>query len=92
MLKRNEWAHANSVESFPLLFCALGFASMAGVPPQDINRAGLVYTVARVCYDNAYILIEDGWWAVSRGVLWWVGNASCLWLLWEAGKLFTSER
>lgn len=89
MLKRNEGAHANSVENYPLLVGALGFATMAGVPPQDINRAGLVYTAARVFYGAVYILIEDGWWAVSRGLLWWVGNASCLWLLWKAGKLFT---
>ncbi|KAK7960327.1 hypothetical protein PG988_011541 [Apiospora saccharicola] len=48
MLKRNEGAHANWVENYPLLVGVLGFATMAGFSPEDIDRAGLVYTVARV--------------------------------------------
>ncbi|CAI7621809.1 unnamed protein product [Penicillium glandicola] len=41
MLKRNESAHANAVENFPLLVAGVLFASLAGVPAQKINAAAL---------------------------------------------------
>ncbi|KAI6080996.1 hypothetical protein F4821DRAFT_40067 [Hypoxylon rubiginosum] len=87
MLKRNEGAHANSVENYTLLVGAMGLATFAGVKPEIVNRAGLIYTAARIAYGISYILIEDNLLAVSRGVFWWIGNGSCLWLFWEAGKL-----
>ncbi|KAH6660146.1 hypothetical protein BKA67DRAFT_547008 [Truncatella angustata] len=89
MLKRNEGAHANSVENYTLFVGAMGFATFAGVKAEYVNRAGLIYTAARVAYAVSYILIEKNLWAVSRGVFWWIGNGSCLWLLWEAGKILT---
>ncbi|KAH9986167.1 hypothetical protein F4779DRAFT_632445 [Xylariaceae sp. FL0662B] len=90
MLKRNEGAHANSVENYALFVGAMGLATFARVKPEAVNLAGLVYTVARIAYGISYILIEDDLWAVSRGVFWWVGNGSCLWLLWKAGKLLAN--
>jgi uncharacterized MAPEG superfamily protein len=86
MVKRNDAAHANSVENFTLLVAAMGFATIAGVRPEIVNRAGLVYTVARIAYCISYILIADDTWAVSRALSWWAGNGSCFWLLWEAAK------
>lgn len=90
MLKRNESAHANSVENFPLLVASLLFASHAGVSANTINAAGLSYTVARVCYDVVYILVDHPTWSQVRGLTWWWGNLSCLVLLWKAGKLLAA--
>lgn len=86
MLRRNEAAHANAVENYALFVGAVGFASLAGVDRRLINRAGAVYTVARVAYGFLYILVEDRLWSQMRGVTWWIGNGSCLWLLWKAGR------
>ncbi|KAJ5679117.1 hypothetical protein N7462_007361 [Penicillium macrosclerotiorum] len=86
MLKRNEAAHANSVENFSLLVGSLLFASYANVPSPVINAAGLSYTVARVCYGAVYILIDHPRWSQVRGLVWWWGNLSCLFLLYKAGK------
>ncbi|KAI1399271.1 hypothetical protein F4819DRAFT_465745 [Hypoxylon fuscum] len=88
MLRRNEAAHANAVENYALFGAAMSFATLARVEPQYVNRAGLVYTAARVAYGLAYILIDHPLWSRIRGVMWWTGNVSCLWLLWRAwGKL-----
>lgn len=86
MLRRNESAHANAVENYAFFVGATGFASLAGVDRTLINRAGVVYTVARVAYGFVYILIEDRSWSQLRGITWWIGNGSCLYLLWQAGK------
>ncbi|KAJ5403538.1 hypothetical protein N7509_003409 [Penicillium cosmopolitanum] len=86
MLKRNDAAHANSVENFTLLVASILFASHAGVPARTINVAGLSYTLARLCYGAVYILIDHPTWSQLRGLVWWWGNASCLYLLWRAGK------
>jgi uncharacterized MAPEG superfamily protein len=85
MLRRNESAHANAVENYAFFGTAIGFASLAGVDRRLINRAGLVYTLARVAYGFVYILIEDRLWSQLRGITWWIGNSSCLYLLWKAG-------
>ncbi|XXH02232.1 hypothetical protein Hte_008600 [Hypoxylon texense] len=88
MLRRNEAAHANAVENYALLVAALAFATFARVEPHLVNRAGLAYTAARVAYGVVYILIDHPRWSQLRGVCWWTGNVSCLWLLWTAwGKL-----
>jgi uncharacterized MAPEG superfamily protein len=85
MLKRNESAHANSVENYALFVAAMGFATFAGVEPHLINRAGLLYAVARFAYGAVYILIDHNVWSQIRGVTWWTGNLSCIWLLYRAG-------
>ncbi|KAJ5106381.1 hypothetical protein N7456_003056 [Penicillium angulare] len=89
MLKRNEAAHANSVEGFSLFVAGLGIASVAGVSTRVINAAGLFYTVARLAYGVIYILVDHPKWSQLRGVAWWCGNMSCLYLLWEAQKIFS---
>ncbi|KAL9086206.1 MAG: hypothetical protein Q9165_007271 [Trypethelium subeluteriae] len=48
MLRRNESAHANAIENYAFFAGAIGFATFAGVDRQLINRAGLVYTLARI--------------------------------------------
>ena len=88
MLQRNESAHANAVENYAFFVGAIGFATMAGVDRRLINRAGLAYTAARVAYGFVYILIDHPLWSQIRGITWWIGNSSCLYLLWKAsGKL-----
>lgn len=86
MMRRNESTHANAVENYILFVGAMCFATFAGVEPELVNRAGLVYTVARVAYACIYILVDRPFWSLSRGVAWWVGNISCLWLLRRAGS------
>ncbi|KAI0867114.1 hypothetical protein F4860DRAFT_456447 [Xylaria cubensis] len=90
MLKRNESAHANSVENYTLFVAAMGFATFAGVEPHLINRAGLLYTVARFVYGAVYIFIDHDVWSQIRGITWWTGNLSCLWLLYRAGVKLNS--
>lgn len=87
MLKRNEAAHANSVENFPLLVAGVLFASLAGVSAQIVNAAALSYTVARIAYGAVYILVDHPTWSYLRGVVWWWGNLSCFFLLWKAGRI-----
>lgn len=86
MLKRNEAAHANAVENFTLFTASVLFASLAGVKNQSINAAASVYTVARICYGVIYILIDHPLLSQLRGITWWTGNISCLYLLWQAGN------
>jgi len=88
MLRRNEAVHANAVENYTFFVGAVAFATFAGVDRVCVNRAGLMYTVARVAYGVVYILIGHDVWSQFRGVLWWVGNLSCLYLLRKSwGKL-----
>ncbi|KAI1325422.1 hypothetical protein F5Y16DRAFT_377968 [Xylariaceae sp. FL0255] len=86
MLRRNESAHANAVENYTLLVAALGFATIAGVDNRLINRAALIYTLARAVYAPVYILIDHPLWSQVRGITWWTGNLTCWWLLWKAGR------
>ncbi|KAJ5601010.1 hypothetical protein N7510_010544 [Penicillium lagena] len=90
MLKRNEAAHANAVENFTLLVASVLFASHAGVPAQTINAAAASYTLARIVYGAVYILIGHPRWSQVRGLVWWWGNLSCLFLLWRAGGLLAA--
>jgi uncharacterized MAPEG superfamily protein len=85
-LRRTESASANSVENYAFFIGATGFASIAGVDRTLINRAGLTYTIARIAYGFVYVLIEDRTWSQLRGITWWIGNGSCLYLLWQAGS------
>ncbi|KAI1148314.1 hypothetical protein F4825DRAFT_434483 [Nemania diffusa] len=90
MLRRNESAHANSVENYTLFVAAMGFATFAGVERHLINRAGLIYTTARFAYGLVYIFIDHDVWSQIRGITWWTGNLSCLWLLYRAGAKLNS--
>jgi uncharacterized MAPEG superfamily protein len=86
MMRRNESAQANSIENYILFVGAMGFATFAGVEPELVNRAGLVYTVARIAYGLIYVLVDRRYLSLLRSVSWWVGNISCLWLLRRAGS------
>ncbi|KAI1439016.1 hypothetical protein GGR50DRAFT_218667 [Xylaria sp. CBS 124048] len=90
MIKRTEAAHANSIENYTLLVGSMVLATTAGVDPHTINRAGIIYTLARIGYGIYYIAVEDDIVAIARALFWWAGNGSCLWLLWEAGKLMVN--
>jgi len=86
MMRRNESAQTNSIENYALFIGAMSFATIAGVEREVVNRAGLVYTVARVAYGVIYIFVDEPFWSLFRSVAWWVGNISCLWLLRTAGR------
>ncbi|KAH8884073.1 hypothetical protein GQ53DRAFT_752395 [Thozetella sp. PMI_491] len=84
MLRRNESAHANAVENYAFFASALCMAVFSGVDVKFVNRAGLVYTAARIAYGFVYILIEHRTWSQLRGITWWIGNISSLSLLWAS--------
>ncbi|KID59221.1 uncharacterized protein G6M90_00g066720 [Metarhizium brunneum] len=88
MLKRNEAAHANSMEHFPIFATALILAKLAGLPAADINSAGFAYTVLRVAFVGNYVLSITMGWAALRPVFWWASNIVCFRLIWRAGKMF----
>lgn len=86
MLRRNESAHANSMEHFPIFAAALILAKVAGLPAADVNYVGLTYTLARVAFVANYILSTTMLAASLRPVLWWAAHMACLRLIWRAGK------
>ncbi|KAH8805993.1 hypothetical protein F5884DRAFT_467646 [Xylogone sp. PMI_703] len=86
MLKRWESAHANAVENYTLFVASVLLANHAGVPTSFINGSMASYTVARIAYAIAYIVIDRPALSQLRGMCWWWGNTSCLILLWNAGK------
>ncbi|KAK8143350.1 hypothetical protein G3M48_007373 [Beauveria asiatica] len=88
MLWRNEAAHANSMEHFPVFATALILAKMAGVSAADINYVGLTYTLARIAFVGNYILSSSLIGASLRPVFWWTAHVVCLKLIWRAGKAF----
>ncbi|MCJ1416030.1 hypothetical protein MMC32_002365 [Xylographa parallela] len=88
MMRRNESAQANAIENYTLFVAAMAFATVAGVEGELVNRAGLLYTLARVGYGVAYVFADQLEWSVLRSGAWWVGNGSCLWMLYRAaGRL-----
>ena len=78
MLKRNEGAHANSYEHYPVLVGALLWAHVAGLSNAEINASALVYTIARLAYVTVYVLVDTPKLSQLRGVCWWIGNVTCL--------------
>lgn len=86
MLKRNESAHLNSMEHFPIFAASLILAKMAGVPAADINFAGFAYTIARLGFFANYVLSTSLTWAALRPMFWWASNIVCFRLIWRAGK------
>ncbi|KAH7117549.1 hypothetical protein B0J11DRAFT_536229 [Dendryphion nanum] len=83
MLKRNESAHANSYENFPVFVGAILWAHVAGLDNVQINGSALVYTVIRIVYVAVYILVDTPKLSQLRGVCWWIGNVTCLRLFWQ---------
>lgn len=84
MMKRMESASANAVENYTLLVGAMCMANVSGVDTGRINAAGTIYTVARIAYGIIYTTVSHPWWSQMRGITWWVGNVSCLYLLWHS--------
>ncbi len=88
MLRRNESAHANSMEHFPVFAAALILAKIVGLPAADMNYVGLTYTLTRVAFVANYLLSTTLLGASLRPVLWWTAHVACLKLIWRAGKAF----
>lgn len=88
MLKRNESAHANSMDHFPLFATALVLAKFANLPVVDINSAALLYTAVRLAFWGNYVLSTTMLGAALRPLLWWGSNIICFRLIWSAGKVF----
>lgn len=86
MLKRWEAAHANSMENYPFFAASVLLALHAGVEVGRLNGCMALFTVARLAYAACYICIENENWMRVRGYCFWVGNAACMTLVWEAGK------
>ncbi|KAJ9638688.1 hypothetical protein H2204_004164 [Knufia peltigerae] len=86
MLKRNEAAHANAMEHFPMFVGSALFATVAKVPNDSINKACLVYSVARVLYAVLYLTVDNVKLSYVRSLTWWTSNFACIYLLWQSGK------
>lgn len=87
LLRRNEAAHANSVEHFPFFVGSVLFATVAGVGNESINATCWTYGMSRVLYAASYLLVERNFWlSYVRSASWWASNYCCIWLLWESGK------
>ncbi|KAJ3496961.1 hypothetical protein NLG97_g2268 [Lecanicillium saksenae] len=74
MVKRNESAHANSMEHYPIFATALVLAQVAGLPARDINFAGFAYTAFRLAFWLNYMLSKRMGQAALRPVFWWGSN------------------
>lgn len=59
-------------------------ALVANVPRSTVTAACTTYTIARLVYGAVYVLIPDDLYSQLRGIAWWTGNSSCLFLLWRA--------
>jgi len=86
LAKRNEAAHANSMEHFPVFAASAIFATVAGVSNPHINGVCTIYTTARIVYAVSYLVIEKVEYSYIRSLAWWASNIACLNLFWAAGK------
>ncbi|KIX04780.1 uncharacterized protein Z518_05651 [Rhinocladiella mackenziei CBS 650.93] len=86
MLKRNEAAHANAMEHFPVFIGSTLFAIVSQVPNVTINRVCTIYSAARVVYAMAYLSVENVRFSYIRSLAWWISNFSCIYLLWKSGQ------
>lgn len=90
-LGRSASAHANNVENFPLLVGALLLAQTAGLPPTTINRAAVVYAIARMAYSVLYVTTDTHPLTPLRSLCWWMGNIVCLRLVWLGGNAINAS-
>jgi uncharacterized MAPEG superfamily protein len=58
----------------------------AGLPNGTINGLCLTYTLVRIGYAFAYVLIDNAKLSYLRSLLWWSGNAICFTLVGLSGK------
>ena len=61
------------------------FAVVSKVPNETINGTCWIYSVARIVYAAAYLLVDKVQFSYIRSLAWWTGNISCLYLLWQSG-------
>jgi hypothetical protein len=61
-------------------------AIYAGVPNGTINGLCFSYTVTRIAFAIAYILVGSERWSYVRSFCWYVGNICCTTLVLLAGK------
>jgi len=54
------------------------FATVAGVSSATVNAICVWYTLSRLAYGAAYILIESEELSIVRSMVWWSCNASCI--------------
>lgn len=92
MLKRNEGAHANSYEHYPVFASAMIWAHIAGLEMADVNASALAYTVARLAYVAIYVLVDTPALSQLRGLCWWTGNVVCLRLFWKGMKAINAAK
>ncbi|PLN80382.1 hypothetical protein BDW42DRAFT_113861 [Aspergillus taichungensis] len=85
-LKRQEAAHANGVEGFPLFVAAMLLGIFAGLPAETINGVGAWYSVSRVLFTISYTLTESEGMSFFRSAFWVSGNIGCIVGLLEAAK------
>ncbi|PKY00172.1 hypothetical protein P168DRAFT_322623 [Aspergillus campestris IBT 28561] len=85
-LKRQEAAHANAVEGFPLFIAAMLLGIFAGLPTETINGIGAWYSVSRLLFTVSYALTESEGMSFLRSAFWFSGNIGCIAGLLEAAK------
>ena len=61
-----------------LTVSAVLFATYAVIPNTTVNAICIWYTVSRLAYGAAYILIESERLSIVRTAIWWSCNASCI--------------
>lgn len=92
-LHRNEGAHQNAMDSFPVFTSAMIFATIAGVSNERINFACTIYTAARIAFAVLYLTVEKSrGLSLVRSLAWWTGNIACMRLFWAAGQAINAVR
>jgi len=86
MIQRMEAATANSIDGYTFFAASVLFALVAKVPRPALLKACTTYTVARLVYGVVYTFVAGGPWSQLRGVAWWTGNCSCMYLLWKGAQ------
>ncbi|KAL6242643.1 hypothetical protein RBB50_010289 [Rhinocladiella similis] len=83
---RIEAASANSTDGFAFFATSVLFALVSGVPESALIKGCTAYTVARLVYGAVYVFVPHDIYSQLRGIAWWTGNFSCLYLLWKGGR------
>lgn len=85
-IRRVEGAHANSMEHFAFFAAAIIWAHVAGVETGVVNARALAYTIYRISYYLAYVMVTDLRVSYLRGVAWWASSIVCMRLIWSGGN------
>ncbi|WVR06824.1 hypothetical protein IAU60_003860 [Kwoniella sp. DSM 27419] len=79
-------ADINTHINLPLWAAAIGIASIARVPTSTLHRYSVIFLLARIAYNFAYILIERRVYSPVRSFLYGVGAYVSLALFVKAGN------